>query len=106
MTMATCHAALIDYRFRMLPAPTKSIDDFEMVDSILDSGDQTFIENGIVVESKYELTDIEKKKIRTAKIQKKKQEGLSWQPQNITEFLFFDNNGICVTSEENVKSIS
>jgi len=91
LTMATCHAALIDYRFRMLPQPKinfkkkkipnnnkkkdkknknnasedkddddYSFDEIEISPSVFDEEDQTFIQNGIVIEPKFDLTDIEK----------------------------------------------
>lgn len=60
--MSTIHAALIDYRFRMLPsvAHNKAMfqnkgqgigADFEKIDeSFFDIDDQTFQQNGIIVE--------------------------------------------------------
>ena len=68
LSMSTCHSALIDYRFRMLPAPmfgrAKGTEDFELVSGVIDVEDQTFIENGIVVESKYDPSDLDKKKMK------------------------------------------
>jgi len=61
--MATCHTALIDYRFRVIPRSAEPYLDF------LDDEDKTFIENGIVVELKYNLSDIDKKRIRAEKLE-------------------------------------
>ena len=76
--MSTIHAALIDYRFRMLPSvahnkamfqnkPQKGniAEDFEKIDdSFFDIDDQTFQQNGIIVEPKYDLTDQERAKLK------------------------------------------
>ena len=83
--MSTIHSALIDYRFRMLPQPKinfskkkskkekkkqkqaqsdqedeYSFDEIEISPSVFDEEDQTFIQNGIVIEPKYDLSDQDK----------------------------------------------
>lgn len=65
--MTTIHASLIDYRFRQLPQPFKyhiknkkndeNFDSYESFD--LNEEDQTFLQNGIIVENKLDLTPIE-----------------------------------------------
>lgn len=86
LTMSTVHSALIDYRFRMLPQPKinfnkkknkkqakkkqqqsssdhedeYSFDEIEISPSVFDEEDQTFIQNGIVIEPKYDLSDVDK----------------------------------------------
>ena len=82
--MSTVHSALIDYRFRMLPQPKIdfsqsqkkkrhrkkksqsaddeefSFDEIEISPSVFDEEDQTFIQNGIVIEPKFDLSDADK----------------------------------------------
>lgn len=78
LSMSTIHSSLIDYRFRMLPQPKinfskkkhkkskkksesaedeHSFDEIEISPSVFDEEDQTFIQNGIVIEPKYDLSD-------------------------------------------------
>lgn len=47
-----------------------SFDEIEINPSIFDEEDQTFIQNGIVIESKYDLTDADKQKMWNQKIQR------------------------------------
>lgn len=122
LTMSTVHQALIDYKFRVLPQPKINIntnkkkkknskkknqnqededlsfDEIEIHPSVFDEEDQTFIMNGIVIEPKYDLTDLEKQKMRNLKIQKSLQQ--KWLPQNITEYFFYDDEGLLTISEE------
>lgn len=83
LTMSTIHSALIDYRFRLLPqnkmlehsnslkkTKTKkanngqdeivdadTFDEIEINPAFFEEEDQTFIQNGIVVENKYDLSE-------------------------------------------------
>lgn len=45
-----------------------SFDEIEISPSVFDEEDQTFIQNGIVIEPKFDLSDVEKQKMRNAKI--------------------------------------
>mmetsp|Transcript_10560 Transcript_10560/g.17714 ORF Transcript_10560/g.17714 Transcript_10560/m.17714 type:complete len:110 (+) Transcript_10560:721-1050(+) len=82
--------------------------EFEFIDlnrNYLEEEDETFVENGIVVEMKYDLNEQERLKYKTAKLQQKFYGGPNtFQPQNIAQFLFFDENGQIFISEENVKT--
>ena len=84
LTMSTVHQTLNDYRFRMLPQPKinftnnkkkkkhskkksqsaedneLSFDEIEINPSVFDEEDQTFVQNGIIIEPKYDLTDADK----------------------------------------------
>ena len=73
--MTTIHTSLIDYRFRMLPSASKKYKEkfsnanFKDIDvSSLDEDDQTFTQNGIIVENKFEATDLETKNAQKARI--------------------------------------
>ena len=127
--MSTIHSALIDYRFRMLPQPKinfskkkskkekkkqkqaqsdqedeYSFDEIEISPSVFDEEDQTFIQNGIVIEPKYDLSDQDKQRMRNAKIQR--QLAQRWLPANTTEYLFFDEEGLLTVNEEQVKALN
>ena len=129
LTMSTIHSALIDYRFRMLPQPKIelskqqkkkkhrkkksqsatdddeiSFDEIEICPSMFDEEDQTFIQNGIVIEPKYDLSDADKQRMRNQKIQRSLQQ--KWLPQNTTEYLFYDDEGLLTISEEQVKALN
>lgn len=126
LTMTTVHSSLMDYRFRLLPAlnfsqavqssqksKKKKVNNeahsFELIElnkNFLEEEDQTFIENGIVVVSKLDLSEEEKQKHTVKLLQQRFQSAASsWQPQSIAEFLFYDDNGQLTISEERVKTL-
>ena len=77
LTMATVHASLIDYRFRMLPQPRREVmmknsKSGEFVDLMgtCSEEDQTFIQNGIIVEAKTDLTEAERNQIHQQYVMK------------------------------------
>ena len=62
--------------------------------------------NGIVIESKYENEE-EKKKMRARMMQSHPLlRPPFWLPQNITEYLFYSDDGQLVIHEEAVKALS
>lgn len=81
-----------------------SFDEIEISPSVFDEEDQTFIQNGIVIEPKYDLSDADKQRMRNQKIQRSLQQ--KWLPQNTTEYLFFDDEGLLTISEEQVKALN
>ena len=71
--------------------------------NILDQEDQTFQQNGIIVESKYEANEDERKGRKLKQFAKKYQ--TAWIPSNMTEYLFYDDTGCLTINEEQVKSL-
>jgi hypothetical protein len=86
------HGSLIDYRFRVRNMrPQNST-------SVLKDGD-TFIENGILVELKYvDLEDSPETQLR------RKGKSSKWYPNNVAEYLFFDNYGFLNINEKQIRS--
>lgn len=115
LTMSTVHASLINYSFRMIPVQgcyQKKEDDnkegfeninLQQMQNILDQEDQTFQQNGIIVESKYEANEEERKGRKLKQFAKKYQ--TAWIPSNMTEYLFYDDTGCLTINEEQVKSL-
>ena len=112
--MSTLHASLIDYRFRMLPTsggqmrkggdPKDGAEGLiQHMQKISDEEDQTFMQNGIIVEHKYDMSEDERKGRKMKHYVKKFQ--ASWIPANITEYLFYDDTGHLAINEEQVKSL-
>jgi len=75
----------------------------EQMQTIIDEEDQTFQQNGIIVEPKYDISEDERKGRKLRHYVKKYQ--MSWIPSNITEYLFYDDTGVLAINEEQVKSL-
>lgn len=116
LTMTTFHTALIDFRFRQLMSCRNikkakgQAADFEMVDvskidEFLNEQEQTYVLNGILVESKFE-TEEEKQKQRQRLIKQYMQKPSLWVPTNMQEFLFCNDFGVLSLNEESVKAYS
>lgn len=123
--MTTIHATLIDYRFRMLMSSvnhrkkvekqqqSKSSGDFQVisvpapkVEEIMEEEDQNFQLNGIIVEPKFENTEQEKARMRQKVLYNHPMLNPPyWVPNNITEFLFYDDQGVMQTNEETCKAL-
>lgn len=90
LTMTTVHASLIDYRFRTLP--TKKLrKEFIVGDHDLDDVDQTFAQNGIIVEARHDLSPAEKERHREIAA---RQLAKAWVPQNVCEYFFYNDSGV------------
>lgn len=68
--------------------------------------DQNFQLNGIIVEPKFENTEQEKAKMRQKVAYTHPMLNPPyWVPNNITEFLFYDDQGVMQTNEETCKAL-
>ena len=70
---------------------------------LFDEEDATFTQNGIIVEPKYDLT--EQEKMRERQIRMQRYQDAFWQPSNISEFFFCDENGCPNITSERVKTL-
>ena len=75
----------------------------QQMQNIIDEEDQTFQQNGIIVEPKYDISEDERKGRKLKHYVNKYQ--MSWIPSNITEYLFYDDAGCLIINEEQVKSL-
>lgn len=72
----------------------------------MEEEDQNFQLNGIIVEPKFENTEHEKMRIRQKVMNYHPMLNPPyWVPNNITEFLFYDDQGVMQTNEETCKAL-
>jgi CO dehydrogenase/acetyl-CoA synthase beta subunit len=79
--------------------------DVPKIDEFLQEEEQSYVLNGILVESKYE-TEEEKQKQKQRLIKQYLQKPSIWVPNNMQEFLFCSDFGVLNISEEAVKAYS
>lgn len=116
LTMCTIHSTLIDYRFRQLMFPKRAkaqqqkiltMDaegiNIPKIDEMIQEEEQTFVMNGILVESKYDSPE-EKQKQRQRLIKQFLQKQSTMIANNMTEYLFFNDYGQLTINEETVKA--
>ena len=100
MCLFTLHSSVIDFKF-YAPTTTNTIQAGKsrpMHETNSDGEDevQTFVENGILVERKY----VDKERDFGIESKEEKKTAKKWNAHNITEYLFFNENGTLEISQD------